>query len=157
MSLNLSIYDGVWDLQDYDSDNLEEWMKKMGIPWAKRKIGKSLKRTFTFKVDQEKPTTNFFIGSKTKVSNKERNIVIDEPQPDVSVEGRDMMSVFTIRNGNLVNVDTWNDDKGNKKEGSYTFTVDGNGLLSCSLLSNLNSLIIDSGWMVSMISSMTSS
>lgn len=131
MSLDLSIYDGVWDLNEYDSDNLEEWMKKMGIPWAKRKIGKSLKRTFTFRVEKEKSFTHFYIQSKTKVSNKERNIVIDVAQADVSVEGRDMMSVFTIRDGNLVNVDSWSDDKGNKKEGSYTFTVEG-GRLCCA-------------------------
>ena len=122
--IDLTPFNGSWELFEYDSDNLEEWMKAMNIPWAKRKIGKSLKRTFTFEVDAANPKTNFRVKSVTKVTNKDVQVVIDQPQDDVSVEGRKMKSVFTVQNGNLVNVDRWQDDKGNDKSGSYTFVFE---------------------------------
>lgn len=126
-TLNLNIYNGVWELYEYDADNLEKWMVKQNIPFMKRKIGKSLKRTFTIKVSAENPNTHFFVQSKTKVTNKEKNVVIDEPQDDTAVDGKSMKSVFTIKNGKLFNVDKWVDN-GKVRSCSYTFTVDGDVL-----------------------------
>ena len=127
--IDLTPFNGAWELYEYDSDNLEIWMKKMNIPWAKRKIGKSLKRTFTFTIDPNNNQTHFRVQSVTKVTSKDVNVVIDQPQDDVSVEGRKMKSVFTVRNGNLVNVDKWQDDKGNDVSGSYTFSFEGKDVL----------------------------
>merc|ERR1711879_1105722 len=101
----LEKYNGTWELEDKGGAEFEEYMKYLGVGLVKRKIGKNMGRTMTFKA---KSDTSFAVKSVTTLkTNENDDVQLDQEGDNETDDGRQVKVRFTNRNGNLVQIENW--------------------------------------------------
>lgn len=97
---------GHWTLAS--SENFDEYMKAVGVGFATRQMGNMAKPNLVISVDDSGVIT---MKSETTFKTTEIKFKLNEEFEETTADGRKSMTTFTLENGKLVQLQTWEGKK----------------------------------------------
>ncbi|CAM9626836.1 fatty acid-binding protein, heart-like [Lethenteron reissneri] len=114
---------GTWDLKD--SKNFDEYMKKLDVSFATRKIGGVTKPTAVISIDGDKVTVESHSTFKnTKITGK-----LGEEFDEVTADDRKCKTTLTVDGKKLVQLQKWD----GKQTTLVREVVDGKLVVTCTM------------------------
>ncbi|KAK5855144.1 hypothetical protein PBY51_005278 [Eleginops maclovinus] len=113
----VDVFLGTWNLKE--SEKFDEYMKKLGVGFATRKVGNITKPTTIISMDGDMVT----VKTQSSVKNTELSFKMDEEFDENTADDRKVKSFVTIDGGKLVHTQKWDG-----KETSLVREVQGNNL-----------------------------
>ncbi|KAJ8010195.1 hypothetical protein DPEC_G00072470 [Dallia pectoralis] len=114
---------GTWKL--INSEKFDDYMKILGVGFATRQVGNYIKPNLTFKMKNHEI---IHVKSESTFKTIEIQFKLNEPFEETTPDGRKTMTTFTIENGRLVQIQTWD---GKETTIERQITDDGKLLARC--------------------------
>uniref|UniRef100_UPI0037E6FD51 fatty acid binding protein 4b n=1 Tax=Semicossyphus pulcher TaxID=241346 RepID=UPI0037E6FD51 len=96
---------GTWTLAS--SENFDEYMKALGVGFATRQMGNMAKPNLVISVDDGVIS----MKSETTFKTTEIKFKLNEEFEETTADGRKTMTTFTLENGKLVQLQSWEGKK----------------------------------------------
>ncbi|XP_026204091.1 fatty acid-binding protein, heart [Anabas testudineus] len=109
---------GTWNLKE--SNNFDEYMKKLGVGFATRTVANMTKPTTIIVLDGDQLT----VKTQSSVKNSQFSCKLGEEFDETTADDRQVKSILKIEDGKLVHIQRWEG-----KETSLVREVNGNTLM----------------------------
>ncbi|NP_001279795.1 fatty acid-binding protein, heart-like [Callorhinchus milii] len=114
---------GTWKL--IRSDNFDDYMKALGVPFTLRTLGTLTKPTTIICVDGDTVT----LKTRSSVKNTEIKFRLGEEFNEMTADGRETRTTVTMNNDKMVQVQRWDD----KETTLVRELKDGKLILTCTM------------------------
>ncbi|KAJ4927654.1 hypothetical protein JOQ06_015460 [Pogonophryne albipinna] len=97
----VDVFVGTWNLKD--SEKFDEYMQKLGVSFAKRKVGNMTKPTTIISVEGDQWT----LKTNSTLKNTLLSFKLDEEFDETTADERKVKSLVTFDGGKLVHTQKW--------------------------------------------------